>query len=140
MFLSLSAHWLFIRSASFAVWRRVVSTFGSRQGVETRNLHEITRKFNGFRAMLFFRDFSCGFRVPSTCRDPQGEMMCASTSFQSRKRLGKSMGFRVPARSASSDAAASGNMMALLERVRGGVSLIQIRGNRLGAVGKNIFV
>ena len=42
----------------------------------TRNLHEITRKFNGFRAMLFFRDFSCGFRVPSTCRDPQGEMMC----------------------------------------------------------------
>ena len=26
--------------------------------------------------MLFFRDFSCGFRVPSTCRDPQGEMMC----------------------------------------------------------------
>ena len=30
--------------------------------------------------------------------------------------------------------------MALLERVRGSVSLIQIRGNRLGAVGKNIFV
>ena len=26
--------------------------------------------------MLFFRDFSCGFRVPSTCRDPQGERMC----------------------------------------------------------------
>ena len=26
--------------------------------------------------MLFFHDFSCGFRVPSTCRDPQGEMMC----------------------------------------------------------------
>ena len=50
------------------------------------------------------------------------------------------MGFRVPARSASSDAAASGNMMALLERVQGGVSLIQIRGNRLGAVGKNIPV
>ena len=88
--------------------------------------------------MLFFRDFSCGFRVPSTCRDPQGEMMCASTSFQSRKRLGKSMGFRVPARSAY--APASGNMMALLERVRGGVSLIQIRGDRLGAVGKNIPV
>ena len=30
--------------------------------------------------------------------------------------------------------------MALLERVRGSVSLIQIRGNRLGAVGKNIPV
>ena len=25
---------------------------------------------------MFFRDFSCGFRVPSTFRDPQGEMMC----------------------------------------------------------------
>ena len=25
--------------------------------------------------MLYFRDFSYGFRVPSTCRDPQGEMM-----------------------------------------------------------------
>ena len=84
--------------------------------------------------MSFFRDFSCGFGVPSTCRDPQGEMMCASTSFQSRDapapkasgcprrsraakrsqeaaRLGKSMGFRVPAQSAY--APASGNMMAL---------------------------
>ena len=42
------------------------------------------------------------------------------------------MGFRVPARSAY--APASGNMMALLGRVRGSVSLIQIRGKTNKAV------
>ena len=69
--------------------------------------------------MSFFRDFSCGFGVPSTCRDPQGEMMCASTSFQSRKRLGKSMGFRIPARSGISPAAGAAKRLGVRSRPQG---------------------
>ena len=42
----MAAHWLFIHSAAFAVWRRVVSPFGSRQGGETRKVHQTTRKCN----------------------------------------------------------------------------------------------
>ena len=85
---------------TFADRNRNVSPFGSRQRGETRKSHETTRKMQHcsllrqsancpkprghepcyalphviwFRTMLFFRVFSCDFRVTPRCRDPKGE-------------------------------------------------------------------